>query len=93
MTNLGNDAMEVAALVTESAFPSSEFAEVARGFWTNVVIELEDDSSSRLGIDCDVKLQGEWCQLRKSGVDVEGVRRRFCRREGRGNVVSSGGGI
>lgn len=48
--------MEFTPLVAEPAFSSREFAEIARGIWTFFVIELEDDSSSGLGVDCDVKL-------------------------------------
>ena len=48
--------METTALVTETAFSGREFAEVARGMWTFLVIELEDDPSDGLGVDGDVKL-------------------------------------
>lgn len=91
MTNLGNDAMETAALVAESAFSSSEFAEVARGSWTNVVIKPEDDSSDGPGVDCDVKLWGgEWVSAEKSVMWMwsECARRRFCRR-GAGEGLSA----
>ena len=48
--------MEYAALVAEPAFSSREFAEIARGHWTDIVVKLEDDSPGRLGVDFDVKL-------------------------------------
>lgn len=75
--------MEFTTLVAESTLSSRELAEVARGFWTVIVIELEDDSPGGLGVDCDVKLQAEWGQLVNSDEDVsEGVQRRFCGRKG-----------
>lgn len=48
--------MEYAALVAETAFSSGELAEIARSHWTDIVVELEDDSPGRLGVDFDVKL-------------------------------------
>jgi hypothetical protein len=71
VTDLGNDAMETAALVAESWFSSSKFAEVTRGHWAYIVVELEDDSPDGLGVDCDVKLRAKWSQLRNYDVDVE----------------------
>ena len=55
-TNLGDDAMKLATLVTESAFSSRELAEVSRGLRTFVVVELEDDSPGGFGVNCNVKL-------------------------------------
>lgn len=55
-TNFRDDAVELATLVTEPALSSCEFAEVARGHWTEIIVELEDDSSGGFGVDGDVKL-------------------------------------
>lgn len=48
--------MKVATLVAKSAFSGRELAEVARGSWTDIIVELEDDSPGSLGVDCDLKL-------------------------------------
>ena len=48
--------MELATLVAEPALSSRELAEVARGHWANIIVELENDSSGGLGVDGDVKL-------------------------------------
>jgi len=48
--------MELATLVAESGFSSRELAKVARGPRTDIIVELEDDSSCGFGVDCDVKL-------------------------------------
>ena len=48
--------MKTAALVAETALSGRKFAEVARGFWTYIVVELEDDSPDGVRVDCDVKL-------------------------------------
>jgi hypothetical protein len=48
--------VEAATLVTESTFSSRELAKVARCHWTDIIVELEDDSSGGLGVDCDVEL-------------------------------------
>jgi hypothetical protein len=55
-TDLRDDAMELASLVAESGLSSRELAEVARGPRTDIIVELEDDSSGGFGVDCDVKL-------------------------------------
>ena len=57
--------MEVTTLVAEPALSSREFAEVARGHWTDIIVELEDDSSGGLGVDGDVKLQAKQRQAEK----------------------------
>ena len=47
-TDFRDDAMELATLVAEPALSSREFAEVARGHWADIIVELEDDSSGGL---------------------------------------------
>ena len=58
--------MEVAALVTKPSFPCAEFAEVAGGPWTGIIVELEDDSSCGSGVDGDFKLHAKGCELKKA---------------------------
>lgn len=48
--------MELATLVTESAFSSREFTEVAGGPRADIVVELEDNSPGGFGVNCNVKL-------------------------------------
>lgn len=60
--------MEVAVLVTKPAFSSAEFAEVARGPWTSIIVEFEDDSPCRSGVDGDFKLHARGCELKKANV-------------------------
>lgn len=48
--------MELASLVAEPAFSGCELAEVTRGHWADIIVELEDDSSGGFGVDGDVKL-------------------------------------
>jgi hypothetical protein len=59
VTNLGDDAVKVAALVAKAAFSSREFAEVARGSWADIIIELEDDPSGGPGVDSDIELRAD----------------------------------
>jgi len=47
--------MELATLVPKPAFSSRELTEVSRGHWADIIVKLEDDSSSGLGVDGDVK--------------------------------------
>lgn len=55
-TDLRDDAMKLAPLVAKSALSSRELAEVTRGPRTDIIVELEDNSSGRLGVDGNVKL-------------------------------------
>lgn len=49
--------MEDASFVPETVLSSGQLTEVAGGFWDNVIVKLEDDSSGGFGIYCDVKLK------------------------------------
>lgn len=53
---LGDDTMECAALVAEAWRANSELTEVLGGFGDNVIVEFEDDPSSVLAVDGDVKV-------------------------------------
>lgn len=48
--------MERRALVAETVLASGELAEVLRGLGHDIVIELEDDATSRLVVDADIEL-------------------------------------
>ena len=48
--------MESAPLVSKSILASCELTEVPGGFGDNIVVELEDDATSGLAVDGDVKL-------------------------------------
>lgn len=48
--------MEPAPFVSESVSASSELAEVFCRLWNNVIVELEDDTTSGLLVDGDIEL-------------------------------------
>jgi hypothetical protein len=48
--------MEGAACVTKAVLASSQLTEVLCGLRDNLVVELERDTASWLGVHCDVKL-------------------------------------
>ena len=50
--------MEAATLVSKAMLASSELTEVARGLGDDIVVELEDDATSRLVVDRNVELYG-----------------------------------
>jgi hypothetical protein len=60
--------VELAVLVTKPTFSGAKLAEVATGPWTGIVVELEDDSSCRSGVDGDFKLHTRGCELKKANV-------------------------
>lgn len=49
--------METTASVTEAVLASAELTEVASGFGDDIVVELEDNATARLGVDSNVELQ------------------------------------
>ena len=51
--------MERASFVSKSVLAGREFAEVLGGFGDNIVVELEDDATSGLVVDGDIKLVGQ----------------------------------
>lgn len=51
--------MEATALVAESVFSGGKLTKVARGLGTDIVIELEDNPTGGLGVDCHVELRTE----------------------------------
>lgn len=53
---LGDDTVEGRSRVTKTMDAGSELAEVLGCYRHDVVVELEDDASSVLVVDCDVKL-------------------------------------
>ena len=68
--------MELATLVTKPTLSGGELAEVARSPWTDIIIELEYDSSCSSGVDEDVKLHARGRELKKANVCGKDVRRR-----------------
>ena len=66
-THVGDDTVESATRVAEAVLARCELAEVLRGLWHYVVVELEDDAASRLRVNGNVKLlQGFACQKSSS---------------------------
>lgn len=55
--------MEGAAGIAEAVLAGRELAEVLRGLGHDVVVELEDDTAGRLGVDGDVELRANIAQL------------------------------
>ncbi len=53
---VGDDAMEVVARVSEAVLSCSELTEVARGLGDDIVVQLECDPASSLVVDGDIKL-------------------------------------
>ena len=53
---LRDDTVEGASFVSESMLASSKLAEVFGGIGNNIVKELEDDATSGLTVDGDIKL-------------------------------------
>ena len=51
-----DDTVERAPFVSKSVLASREFTEVPGGFGDNVIVELEDDATSVLVVDGDIKL-------------------------------------
>ena len=49
--------MEAASSVSEPVLASAELAEVGGSLRDDVVVELEDDTAARVGVDRNVKLQ------------------------------------
>ena len=49
--------MERASFVSKSILASCQLTEVFGGFWDDVVVELENDATSGLAVDGDVKLE------------------------------------
>ena len=72
--------MERVALIAESVLTSREFAEVARGLRTYIIVEFEDDSSGGLGVNSDVKLRMRRRQRQEEegGGGGKNVRIRYC---------------
>ena len=62
--------MDVGHGVAIAVLAGRELAEVARGHRTDIVIELEDDPSGRLGVDCDVELGAGQGQHRRTNLDT-----------------------
>jgi hypothetical protein len=54
---LGDDTVEAGASVAETVLAGRELTEVLRSLRDDVVIELEDDTSSWLVVDGDVELE------------------------------------
>lgn len=48
--------MELASGITEPMLSCCELAEVTRCLWNYVIIQLEDDTTSGLRVDCNVEL-------------------------------------
>lgn len=53
---VGDNTMELAALVGIALLTSAQSAEVLCGLWNNISEELEDHASLRLAIDLDVEV-------------------------------------
>ena len=53
---LGDDTVERTSFVSKSILASRELAEVPGGFGDNIVVELEDDATSGLAVNGDIKL-------------------------------------
>lgn len=56
-TDVGDNTVEDASGVAEAMLSGGQLTEVARSFWDDVVVKLEDNSASRFGVYCDVKLK------------------------------------
>jgi len=52
---VGDDTMERTSLVSKSVLVGSELTEVPGSLGNNLVVELEDDATSGLAVDFDVK--------------------------------------
>ena len=55
-TYVGNDPMERRALIAKAILTGGQFAEVAGRFGDDVVVELEDNTTTRAVADRDIKL-------------------------------------
>jgi hypothetical protein len=56
-THAGNDTVEDRACVAETVLARRKLAEVASSQRNDVVVELEDDTTKRFVIRCDIKLE------------------------------------
>lgn len=59
--------MERAPLVSKSVLFGRELTEVLGSFGNSFVVELEDDSTSGLAVDVDIKLDDVRCQSQDRG--------------------------
>lgn len=55
---LGDHTVERGTSIAEPVLAGRELAEVSRGFGDDIVVQFEDDSTSRSIIDVNVKLGG-----------------------------------
>jgi hypothetical protein len=53
---LGDDTVETASFVSKSVLAGGELTEVLGSLGNNIIVELEDDATSGLAVDGDIKL-------------------------------------
>jgi len=74
---IGDHTVERGASVAKTVLAGRELAEVSCGFWDDIVVQFEDDSTSRNIIDMDVKLGGQEENVSKHATLIDVQERKY----------------